>query len=312
MSHITPVEDCIAVHATANNPHLYKNGKVNLAGTLRKNNVPATKTNVRVLQSFLKMSPRERTINQGINPNIGSLPLAEGVTWKMAQTPSVYAIVCEPSGNAYIGSSTRPDLRRAVHLYWLKNMWTPETSNVYFGNVKLHNDIKEHGVSSFRLHIIESMPDASLEELQVKEKAFLTKHGLSKCYNKTIDSNAPITADETWKDIEPELYAMSVDYWKKQKALLKDRVDYSELNSKSVKYIKQLNEDRKTGKISFKYQQTLLNELSKHRKQLRNAIKAKIVGHRELHKAYITKLQATRLAWGFKRGVKKNDCSRSK
>lgn len=111
---------------------------------------------------------------------------ARKLGWEYVQQPAVYEIVCSGSGRSYIGSSTRPDLRRAVHLYWLKNYWKFHSSNVFFGNLAVAEDVKTYGVDSFYMDIVISAPGASSAELLKLEKDYLAKKARRKTYNRIM------------------------------------------------------------------------------------------------------------------------------
>lgn len=111
-------------------------------------------------------------------------PKATKLGWDLIQQPAVYAIVNAHTGRKYIGSSTRPDLRRAVHLYWLKNYYRWGCSNIFFGCRDLAEDVEEFGVDSFHMEILKSMPGADNHELAVEENKILAKQKDETLYNK--------------------------------------------------------------------------------------------------------------------------------
>jgi hypothetical protein len=87
-------------------------------------------------------------------------PKTSKMTWDQIKLPAVYSIVCKTSGRKYIGSSMTPDLRRAVHLYWLKNYWKWGCSNIFFGSKAVKEDVEEFGIGDFYMEILEQCPDA--------------------------------------------------------------------------------------------------------------------------------------------------------
>lgn len=111
---------------------------------------------------------------------------ARKLGWELVQKPAVYEIVCSGSGRRYIGSSLRPDLRRAVHLYYLKNYWKFDSSNVFFANLELAEDVKKYGVDSFYMDILISAPDADSAELVKLEREYLSKLTRKKSYNRVM------------------------------------------------------------------------------------------------------------------------------
>ncbi len=148
----------------------------------------------RNLVRYLRESARKRglyTARSGAIPEffqhrVSSMPFDESTTalgWETIQQPAVYAIVCNETGRMYIGSSKRPDLRRAVHLYWLKNFYKWGISNVFFGSLKVAEDVITYGHEAFYMKIIKSMPDASTFELQHEEDKIIAQHDPAILYN---------------------------------------------------------------------------------------------------------------------------------
>jgi group I intron endonuclease len=190
-------------------PVLDKRGYINQNKTFVKYGLSPNSSSNRTLFRqipgvFERLKPNIfRTRHCTGNSHIESMPMSQRIIdmgaegWEMMQTPGVYAIVCKSTGNAYIGQSLRPDLRRANHLYCLKNYKTWFSSNIYFGNSKIAADIEEYGVEDFYIDIIESLPGATKRELKDAEIAFLTLHGLSKCYNNKIDGNRDMNSTRT-------------------------------------------------------------------------------------------------------------------
>jgi D-Tyr-tRNAtyr deacylase len=135
------------------------------------------------------------------------------------KTPAVYAIVCGPTGKKYIGSSRTPWLRRAVHLYWLKNYWRWGCSNVFFGSLAIKHDVEQYGVEAFYMEIIKSCPGATNEELKEIEAKILIKSE-DELYNKWYKGESHGSHDaKHFLEIEPE-YAKMHEYYVKQKLVL--------------------------------------------------------------------------------------------
>ena len=85
--------------------------------------------------------------------------------------PGVYAVENLKTGFMYIGQSRRPDLRRATHYFWLRNIDTPKSSNIFYGSKKLREDLAKYGPDSFRLRILKSFDIDCLDSELVKEEA---------------------------------------------------------------------------------------------------------------------------------------------
>lgn len=103
------------------------------------------------------------------------------------KTSAIYAVICRSSKRRYIGASTRPDLRRAVHFYWLKNYKTYNHANVFWGNPILAKDIEQFGIEDFYIEIVESMPDVSHEEFLMKEQQIINSYPKHQLYNVGIE-----------------------------------------------------------------------------------------------------------------------------
>lgn len=150
-------------------------------------------------------------------------PHAQLLGWAIVQQPAIYAIVCEATGRKYIGSSMRPDLRRAVHLYWLKQPWRWGISNVFFGHKQLLKDVQKHGVESFYCEILESIPDARKNsDLWEAEQRHIEQYSAKDLYNYQgwQDNTAKCFR---FSDLEPEMKALEKQYrtlMKKHEALV--------------------------------------------------------------------------------------------
>ena len=138
-------------------------------------------------------------------------PKTKELGWELTQQSAVYEIVCSGSGNRYIGSSTRPDLRRANHYYWVKQPWKYGISNVYFGNKKLWRDVQKYGYESFYCEIIHSRPGWTNEQLEVLEQEVIDKADKRKLYNTRLENkNQP--RYEKFAALDPTLKKMVKEY----------------------------------------------------------------------------------------------------
>jgi len=103
-----------------------------------------------------------------------------------ARFPAVYAIRCKGSGKLYIGQSVKPHLRKLVHYFWLKNVNTPSSSNVFFYSQHVRDDIDQYGVDNFEMIVLKSFPMGTTEVELIKAEAdFIRKHK-NKLYNTSV------------------------------------------------------------------------------------------------------------------------------
>lgn len=196
------------IKRAALHPVLDNMGIVNMRRTFEKFGIKRGIGNEEVF--YANVPPEHMVAKRLRGQAIASMPFgpkALALGWQAMKDPGVYAVVCKYTGNAYIGSSLTPWLRRAVHLYWLKNYWRFGSSNIFFGNLKLAKDIKDHGVDSFYFEIVEHMPNASADEIRAAEKNFLRTHGLEKCYNR-CDTSLDHRTTHTFFEIAPDFKAL--------------------------------------------------------------------------------------------------------
>ena len=185
--------------------------------------------------------------NNGTNHT--SMPLgpnAMAMGWKNVQHPSVYAIINSRTGRAYIGSSTRPDLRRAVHLYWLKNYWKWGCSNIFFGLKAIANDVIEFGVDSFYMDILKSCPGASNKELRDEERAIAKSVDSSLIYNRN-DFSSNHAHSSRFTELEPEFAKLHEYYWSNRDELFKAETKYTKFLARKKARFAKLKENRAAG-----------------------------------------------------------------
>lgn len=100
----------------------------------------------------------------------------------MNKISGVYRIVCYKNGDYYYGSSKNILRRWGQHKRRLR-------VNEHVNN-RLQSVWNKYGELSFRLELIELVPE---ENLQVTETKYLTEHfGNPHCMNLTMDANAPM------------------------------------------------------------------------------------------------------------------------
>ncbi len=208
--------------------------------------------------------------------------------WKYIQTPSVYAIINRKTNRMYIGSSKRPDLRRAVHHYWLKNYWKFGCSNVYFGNLTLKNDVEKYGVDSFYMEILKSMPDSTPEELKAEEERILSTYQPKQLYNKAFFERYSQKVTVAFYELDKE-YRKLADYNEQCKktydAVILKHQKYTQLKiQENRKYVDQ----RESGEITTEQQRKQADRLAKEQKVRVNQVK-------ELEKQLKLSEQAIRL-----------------
>lgn len=198
-----------------------------------------------------------------------SMPVSDHVKalgWEVLQNPAIYEIVSKSTKRRYIGCSVRPDLRRAVHLYWLKNYWKWGNSNVFFGNIQLARDIEKYGVEDFYLNIIKSFPkETTIKELKLAEAEFMREHQIKKSYNRNDFSLAEksIKHYTALCEIEPEVRKGYQHFLK----ALKAREDYEKWFTnvfmvEKTQRRREIDEARKNKLITAQERMRLHEELS--------------------------------------------------
>lgn len=209
--------------------------------------------------------------------------------WAYIQTPAVYAIINRKTKRMYIGSSKRPDLRRAVHHYWLKNYWKFGCSNVYFGNLTLKNDVEKYGIDSFYMEILKSMPDSTPEQLKAEEERILNTYQPKQLYNKAFFERYSQKVTVAFYELDKE-YRELVDNNEKCKktydtVVLKHQKYMKQKISENRMYVEQrdageiTNEEQKkqAARIATEYKKRVaqVNALEKQLKESEQAIRLK-------------------------------------
>ena len=207
------------------------------------------------------------------NSSMPVSPETQALGWEIIQKPSIYEIVCKSTQRRYVGCSMRPDLRRAVHLYWLKNYWKWGNSNVFFGNIQLARDVEKYGVQDFYLNILKSFPeDISISELKKEEAEFFREHKIKKMYNRNDFSieECSIKHYTAICEIEPEVKKA----YSKFRKVVKARDDFliwfsnEYMPKKSARRI-EINEARENKLITGRERLRLHTELSEDAKKQR-------------------------------------------
>lgn len=228
-----------------------QNGRLLLKDALEKAGIENTLAN----RYRLKRMTGWKEVRVKKEYEIGNLGMQVGQKtmmhdWDYMQTPSVYAIINKKTKRMYIGSSKRPDLRRAVHYYWLKNYWKFGCSNVFFGSLSLKKDVEKYGVDSFYLEILKSMPDANREELEFAEQEIIEKYLPKQLYNKTAHGDIHAKVHVGFYEIEPEFKKLADEYEKLSNQLASAELRHIKFKHNRVKNNREIVEQRRSGKIT--------------------------------------------------------------
>ena len=111
-------------------------------------------------------------------------PKSIHLKWEDFKLPAVYAIVCKGNGKMFIGSSVRPDLRRNVHYFYLRNTESGNNGNIFLTNEEIKRDIEKYGPDSFYMEIIQFFPKGtSRAERQAIGASIMSKLPFDATYN---------------------------------------------------------------------------------------------------------------------------------
>lgn len=253
------------------------NKRLQLMQALISVGLPITQSNRNKLRVLVGRAPRKiyREIdyaNTSSSMPLGKETLAKG--WQFAKTPGVYAIICKGSGKRYIGSSSTPWLRRAVHLYWLKNYWKYGGSNVFFGNLDLKSDVEKYGVDSFYMEIIKSMPGADRDELERAEFRIIKTLDKTQLYNRGIISGRVSYITSSFSQIEPEFHELQMRICKQHEECVKAETRYSKYYHNHLQKMEAIRQRGERGEISKREMCILLRNQTKLSSVRREQIKA--------------------------------------
>lgn len=141
---------------------------------------------------FIKQHPEYAVhfrVGRGYTGSAGGLqsmpfgPRAKTLPFEELKKPWVYEVVCRGSGRRYIGTSKKPYMRRAVHLFYLRNLDLETTSNVFFGNDKVAEDVALYGVDSFYMDVLEPETKNTRGSMSPTEQKWLDYYGWEQLYN---------------------------------------------------------------------------------------------------------------------------------
>lgn len=140
--------------------------------------------------------------NRGSGLRVG--PKVAAMSWEDFKQPWVYELVCEPTGRRYIGAANRPDLRRAVHFYWLGNIDKVGASNIFRRLDRLKADVKQYGRDAFYLDVLERVPGWKGKcNLLPEEWKWMEHYGQDVVYNDMRRHTGVLRRDEIDAQVRP-------------------------------------------------------------------------------------------------------------
>jgi group I intron endonuclease len=217
----------VKLFSDKNSFHLNRFGNVNLSHTLKKHGFSPTNSTVagivraKALELGFKIHAEKSKIH--------GMPFVGG-TFNELYMPAVYGIVNRVTGRMYIGSSIRPDLRRATHLYWLNNVKTHGASNIFFGCKQLRKDLERHGVSSFYIQILEKFPiGTTSEELREAEDRHIKALPENMLYNMSKQASGTNSFIPLYDARKPKYEAIKAKEAEMLKVLRAKRAEHKQI-----------------------------------------------------------------------------------
>lgn len=181
-------------------------------------------------------------------------------------TTKIYRIVCDETGDQYIGSTTRSlSARLASHVaqwkYWKKNEKNEATRTSFFTSFPL----LERG--KYRILLVENYPCASKEEKVARENYWMDNIE-GGCVNKVRPARTKEQYREEhkeemkeyqkvyWRENREELAAKKKEYRKQNEQQIKERKKryYDANREKLINYQKQYAQEHETEKKEYKKQ----------------------------------------------------------
>lgn len=209
----------------------------------------------------------------GLGSDHSSMPMGPNAIrlgWQKIKEPAVYAITNSITGRKYIGSSARPDLRRAVHLYWLKNYFRYGVSNIFFGNIAISHDVRKYGVESFYMEILKSCTGMSKLELLKEESKFIKQYK-DDIYN-SVSHDGNHRKSSRFLDIEPEFAKIHKEYWDFNSEVQKLTINAAKSKKRQADKIAELFQQGQDGTITKLQARTKSNKLRATGKIRRTAL----------------------------------------
>lgn len=211
--------------------------------------------------------------------------------WKM---PSVIEIVCEPTGRRLVAVTDRPDYRKSVYFFHLKNIMVYSPANIFFGSKMAVEDVEKHGIDSFYFEIVKTMPDdSSVQDLEKARASYMKKFKPEQLYNRRKEKQG--YARSIFADIDPEMAKMEEKRVELRDKLMKVEERYNKVRQQcrleaiNVRHEKGNSyvQARKLKEISKKWR-----PIQDERSDLEYELKIHIEKLRTLHKKLIKKYSA--------------------
>ena len=213
MKHMNKQEKIDRLLLALETPSLDAMNTLRLSYTLTEAGVPGTQTNRNILRRLAvernirvtELTSRGKTLT-ACGMALG--PESQSLTWDIIQKPAVYTIICKSTQRRYIGSSQRPDLRRAVHYFFLRNPTSKLSSNI-FRSGDIHKDALTYGADDFYMEILQSLPVGSTRsEIYNAEQAIISSQDepfhLYNCQLSGKKSRVVKVLNPEWRELKKE------------------------------------------------------------------------------------------------------------
>lgn len=106
----------------------------------------------------------------------------------------IYKLVCKDSARFYVGYCDNPYVSRATLYFYLKNYWKYSSSNLFFGVLKLKEDVMKHGLDSFYFDIIQFVDNNDKKEIIDLTESIIKSTDPEKLYNRSSDERLCVSA----------------------------------------------------------------------------------------------------------------------
>lgn len=175
----------------------------------------------------------------GQNGGVQSMPFgprAKAMPFEEMKNPWVYEVVCSGSGRRYIGCSTKPYMRRAVHLYYLRNLDLQTTSNVFFGNEKVAEDVELYGPESFYMEVLEPIDRKTRGKTHPVEQKWIDYYGYENLYNMPKKESGQVLAAQVRDSFNAQLKQARKEYAEILEQLRRVKAEFGNLRKVVVSY----------------------------------------------------------------------------